>query len=283
MGAVQGLERHVSRLFVVWNRDALSGFAAGLSQAVERNLRAAGWGCELQQPAAPCLSAALAADAAEGSVPLPASPGSHAMLLQGVHAQPGSPPAVPRGCTAGKGQDSAELEIGAGGLAAGPHVETAEPGLAPSTPAGRDVRSPLAATPVPQPITGQVITQPVHSQRGQEAASVGAAGSRPPSSSRAALLAEKAAPDRLAAWAARQPSGDPAAALVLASAAATAACDMGLASGAGPVPWPAYLIGTRDSFAHHLHAQPTEVTNGWSAGSPSNEEVVHVPAVAMEL
>lgn len=53
--------------------------------------------------------------------------------------------------------------------------------------------------------------------------------------------------------------GDAASALVLASAASSALAALGISSSAGPVPWPLYLIGTRDSFTYHLHAESNQV------------------------
>lgn len=50
----------------------------------------------------------------------------------------------------------------------------------------------------------------------------------------------------------------PSAALVVASAALTA-LGAGLPAAHCPVPWPLYLIGTRDSFRHHLHVQQSQV------------------------
>ena len=253
---VQGLERHVSSLFMAWNRDALSGFAAGLSQAVEQNLRAAGWGNEPQQPAA--------AGVAAGLMPPPASSGSPVMLLHGSHAQPVSAPATPLSCTAGNCLKFAEPEMGTGDPSTGAHIPNmaTEPDLAPSTPAGRDVKL-SAACPV-QPITAQSVIESVQPGKRREAASVGATTSGQSSDSTAVFLAALPVLHHLSGWTARQAAGDPAAALVLASAAATAASDMGLASGAGPVPWPAYLVGTRDSFTHHLYAQSRQVSDGWS-------------------
>ncbi|BDA45580.1 probable RNA demethylase ALKBH5 at C-terminar half [Coccomyxa sp. Obi] len=54
-------------------------------------------------------------------------------------------------------------------------------------------------------------------------------------------------------------AADPASALVLASAASSALAALGFSSSAGPVPWPLYLIGTRDSFKFDMHAQRKEV------------------------
>ncbi len=53
--------------------------------------------------------------------------------------------------------------------------------------------------------------------------------------------------------------GEAASALVLASAASSALTALGVLSSAGPVPWPLYLIGTRDSFKYHLHAESKQV------------------------
>ncbi len=54
-------------------------------------------------------------------------------------------------------------------------------------------------------------------------------------------------------------AADPASALVIASAASSALAALGFSSSAGPVPWPLYLIGTRDSFKFDLHAGRKEV------------------------
>lgn len=54
-------------------------------------------------------------------------------------------------------------------------------------------------------------------------------------------------------------SVDAASALVLASAATSALAALGVSTSAGSLPWPLYLIGTRDSFTYALHAEQTEV------------------------
>ncbi len=54
-------------------------------------------------------------------------------------------------------------------------------------------------------------------------------------------------------------SADPASALVIASASSSALAALGFSSSAGPVPWPLYLIGTRDSFKFDMHAERNEV------------------------
>ncbi|CAL8470831.1 g10373 [Coccomyxa elongata] len=54
-------------------------------------------------------------------------------------------------------------------------------------------------------------------------------------------------------------AADPASALVIASASSSALAALGFSSSAGPVPWPLYLIGTRDSFKFDMHAERKEV------------------------
>ena len=49
-------------------------------------------------------------------------------------------------------------------------------------------------------------------------------------------------------------------ALAVLAAVHTGAASLGLAAGLGRMPWPLYLIGTRDSFTHHLHAQRSRVS-----------------------
>ena len=48
-------------------------------------------------------------------------------------------------------------------------------------------------------------------------------------------------------------------ALAVLAAVHTGAASLGLAAGLGRMPWPLYLIGTRDSFTHHLHAEQSRV------------------------
>ena len=57
---------------------------------------------------------------------------------------------------------------------------------------------------------------------------------------------------------------DSAVVLVLMAAAAAAAQPKERAA-AGPIPWPAYFISTRDCFTHDLQAVSTQV---WSVGTP---------------
>ena len=49
-------------------------------------------------------------------------------------------------------------------------------------------------------------------------------------------------------------------ALAVLAAVQTGAASLGLAAGLGRMPWPLYLIGTRDSFTHHLHAEQSRVS-----------------------
>ena len=51
-------------------------------------------------------------------------------------------------------------------------------------------------------------------------------------------------------------------ALAVLAAVHTGAASLGLAAGLGRMPWPLYLIGTRDSFTHHLHAEQSRVSLG---------------------
>lgn len=48
-------------------------------------------------------------------------------------------------------------------------------------------------------------------------------------------------------------------ALAVLAAVHMGAASLGLAAGLGRMPWPLYLIGTRDSFTHHLHAEQSQV------------------------
>ena len=50
-------------------------------------------------------------------------------------------------------------------------------------------------------------------------------------------------------------------ALAALAAAHAGAASLGLAASAGRMPWPLYLIGTRDSFTHHLHAECSRVSS----------------------
>lgn len=54
-------------------------------------------------------------------------------------------------------------------------------------------------------------------------------------------------------------AADCASALVIASACSSALAALGFSSSAGPVPWPLYLIGTRDSFKFDMHAERKQV------------------------
>ena len=49
-------------------------------------------------------------------------------------------------------------------------------------------------------------------------------------------------------------------ALAVLAAVQTGAASLGLAAGLSRMPWPLYLIGTRDSFTHHLHAEQSRVS-----------------------
>lgn len=243
VGAVQSLERHLAGLFAAWSCAALSSFATKLSGAVECSLRCAEQNCEPLQ----C-----------GGLPQP-DVHARAAELADAAASPCVPPS---------GKDTPQPEAVTGRSAAGEPAEKSvtHPELAPSTPAGRDVRpahpaavtcaTPAATTTaLAQPFTGQELKGAAQVQGAQQAAGAEAAVHEQLDMSRDAL----ATVDGLSSWAASHPPGDPAAALVLASAAFTAACDMGLASGAGSVPWPHYLISTRESFTHHLSARATQV------------------------
>jgi hypothetical protein len=278
-GAVQSLERHLSGLFASWNRAALAGFAARLSGPVERSLRCTEQTCEPNHCGG-LLQPDVGAGAAEAADGLRRPEQSCEPSRCGGQPQPDAGAGAAEAADAapstwaspsGPGLDCAQPEA-----VTGCSVESAtavkglrEPDLAPSTPAGRDVRPALpaaaacatpaaAATAVPLPVTAQAVTGPAQQQGAQQQAA-GAEAAAPEQTARSA--AAVAAGDGLSAWAAAHPAGDPAAALVLASAAFTAACDMGLASGAGPVPWPQYLISTRDSFTHHLHARATQASH----------------------
>ena len=51
----------------------------------------------------------------------------------------------------------------------------------------------------------------------------------------------------------------PAMALTILAAVHMGAASLGLAAGLAKMPWPLYLISTRDSFTHHLHAERSQV------------------------
>jgi len=52
----------------------------------------------------------------------------------------------------------------------------------------------------------------------------------------------------------------PAMAVAVLAAVHAGATSLGLAAGLPKMPWPLYLIGTRDSFTHHLHADQRRVS-----------------------
>ena len=271
-------------MLAAWNRSALSLFFDRLSAAVEQ-------GCEgidlMPQPvtvaATSCglapveseMTCSAEAPAAERSQP--AAYQEHARLASSTEkaertaGDRAMSTALGEGCELSDGTATAAQR----GFAAAPpgvrEQNIALPELPPPTPAGRDTRASPAASLTAHNVMGMPFNSLCEEQAnpalparlaglgGPQGTAVPVREAVSPSASHVGPSdAAQQAPDRLRTWADSQEPGDPAVSLVLASAAHTAAIDLGFSAGVGPLPWPLYFIATRDSFTHHLHAHSTK-------------------------
>lgn len=304
VGAVQGLERHLKPMLAAWNRSSLSHFCDRLSAAVQQ-------GCEgmdlVPRPVnAPAISSGLAtvAGGIMCNADAPAAERSQGAACQ-EHARPTSSTekaersagdgamstALAEGC---EGSDGCATASQQGCAAATPDVlhkkNVALPELSPPTPAGRDTRASSAASPAAHRVMGTPAGS-LHEEQAnlilparlavsgetQGPAAPACKADLPSASPEGPSDAAQQVQDSLRAWANSQAPGDPAVSLVLASAAHTAASDLSLSTGIGPLPWPLYLIATRDSFTHHLHAHSTKArTAEW-------EFHLHYPPASLQF
>ena len=272
-------------MLAAWNRSTLLEFANRLSAAVEQGPKGM---VPMPQPIpAAASSIGRTASASEESRHAPAAEHSpdtvcdkHARPSSGTEEAARTAGATAKGTSPAEGREglsesaSAAAQHGrAAALPASTHQErSALPDLGPSTPGSRDTRAlPATASPVAHGVMGtpgnslrQVQAAPALPARqdvsGQTQSRAEPACEVMPCSAVCVghSAAAQQALDSLHAWAELQAPGDPAVSLVLASAARTAASDLGLAAGVGPLPWPLYMIATRDSFSHHLHAHSTQ-------------------------
>ena len=271
-------------MLAAWNRSTLAQFADRLSAAVEQGLDGMD---PMPQPfTAGASSSSPEATASGGSsADAPAAQCSHCPVPQEQIRPTSYAEEAERtaGTRAGGTEVCEVLLEGAAAAAQQGHaaqtsgIEYQQHGLvldkmSPPTPAGRDTRaSMIVASPVVRDAVGapdgsldevQATTGVLARQPGSGCTQNPAAPAHersPPSPGPAGHSASgQQALDSLHTWAGTQMPGDPAVSLVLASAAHTAAADLGLISGIGPLPWPLYLIATRDSFTHHLHVRRTQ-------------------------
>ena len=281
LGAMQGLERHVMPMLAAWNRDALTSFTNRLFAAVEQGLEGINPMPQADTAAASSSSLAAAASGLSSACDKAAehSPGAVSQELErpDACAEEGECAAGALPVTTSLAEGCQVLLEGAAAAAeraaAPPDMVQQQhvlpPKLTPPTPAGCEIRALQA---LPCLLAHHVMGTPVGSLREVQATPepparlAGSGGTQAPAHEGippfASFMGGPAAPqhtlDSLRAWAELQAPGDPAISLVLASAAHTAACDLGLAASVGPLPWPLYLIATRDSFTHHLHAHCTQ-------------------------
>ena len=293
VGAVQGLEGHLKPMLAAWNCSALSRFFDRLSATVEQ-------GCEgmdiiMPQPFTTTTTSSSLATVAGGMICSADPPAAE--CSQGAAYQQQSRPtlstekaertagdramstASAEGCEVSEGTATAAQHRCAAAPPGALHEQNvALPELSPPTPAGRNTRAfPATASPTAHNLTGTPAGS-LWEEQASPAVPARLAGSGGPQGTAAPECepvlpsvspvgpsdAAQQALDSLRAWADSQEPGDPAVSLVLASAAHTAASDLGLSAGVGPLPWPLYLIATRDSFTHHLQAHSTKArTADW--------------------
>ncbi len=236
LGAVHGVEQHCASLFADWNRQALQQHAQHVATSLS-----AGASTGISNDVSPSRS--------EQQMQSP---------LAAVDSSP-SPSAQHRGGTDGQSeQQSAGEQYQAGDIREG--------GLAPrlsSKGPCTDVSQPNSHA-EDCPTIARTVDSTAGSMAGAEAADA---------------LAE--CPGQFSAPQEHQPPCCPidgtesmsgvlqavlkgplssAKALAVLAAVHTGTASLGLAAGLGRMPWPLYLIGTRDSFTHHLHAEHSRVS-----------------------
>ena len=271
--AIHGLEQHIQDLFAQWNHGDLLQHAEELlaalsaesvsTDAATQQTRAA------QAPAQADGGTAAEGSSAERSRPEPSALHDESLCDSGRNLTPGS--ALPKesvGGNANEGQSSR----------AGMHSSAAQPPSSedmPSTSRQNSAQLPEEDAQPQQEITVTSVrtAEKVAQVRDSDDAPATHDCSNGRRVSQAAEEHETSRPDstgveglctRLRAALAEPLS--PAMALAALAAVHAGAASLGLAASVGRMSWPLYLIGTRDSFTHHLHAECSRVSSMRTVG-----------------
>ena len=268
LGAMHGLEHHIQDLFAQWNHRDLLKHAEGLLAAL--NAESVSTAAAILQPkAAQAIAQANISTATEGSnaehsQSESSAPHDDSLCDSGGDVTPGS--ASPKAIidrdpkegqssradmhsSAAQPPSSGDVPSESGQTSAQPPVEDAQPLLEiTSTSVQTTERVATSRDSDAPPATHDCGNSRHVSQAAEEheASRADSAGAEGVCARLRAALAEPLSP---------------AMALAALAAAHAGAASLGLAAGAGRMPWPLYLIGTRDSFTHHLHAECGRVSS----------------------
>ena len=274
LGAVHGLEQHVQDLFAQWNHGNLLKHAEELLTALSaENISTDA--ATLQPEATQAPAQANGSTAPEGSTagyscPQPSALHDECLCDSGGDITPGS--ALPKNSVGG---DAYEGQSSPAGL----HNSAAQPPSSEDMPSTSRQTSAQPPDEDPQPqleITSTSVQTAENAARDRDSVEGPATHERVRGRhiSQAAEEHEASQPDSMGARGLsarlRAALAEPlSAAMALAALAAAhfGAASLGLAASVGRMPWPLYLIGTRDSFTHHLHAECSRVSTACTHNS----------------
>lgn len=251
LGAIHGLEQHCARLIAEWNHQALFDHAQHLTDSF-----AAG------------LLTATSSGAPPGHEKLQQRQSSHATLGGSPPETLETPDSEQADAAGGSGkQESADVQCQ--GTRTGEASRPQLPGLA--APAALASSNALQTSPK---ASDQPATAIGTDCEAGSLSAYGAAGSprgcdhqpaRPPAEQLASRLAEGAKSGSERLQAVLEGPVSPAMAVAVLAAVHAGAASLGLTAGLHRMPWPLYLIDTRDSFTHHLHVEHCHVVSSPAA------------------
>ena len=267
LGAIHGLEQHIQDLFAQWNRGDLLKHAEELLAALSAESISTA-AAILQPEAAQAFAQATISTATEGSDAEhshlePSAPHDDGLYDSSGTVTPGSAPL--KTFIGGDSDEGKRSRADMYSSAAQPPSSEDMPSTSRQTSAqlpDEDVQPQLQITSSSVQTAGKVAQV-----RDSDDAFATHDCSKGRHVSQAAEAHETSGPDSTNAQsvcarlrAALTGPLSPAMALAALAAAHGGAASLGLAASAGKMPWPLYLIGTRDSFTHHLHAECSRVS-----------------------
>ena len=268
LGATHGLEQHIQDLFAQWNCGDLSKHAEELLAALYAESVSTDV-ANLQPEAAQAFAQAHVSTAAEGSNaehsrPEPSALHNDSLCNSGGNITPDS--ALPKATVGGDAKEGQSSAAGMHSSAAQPSGSEDMPSTSRQSSAqlpDKDVQPQLQIT----SSSLQTAEEVAQFRDSDDAPATHGCSKGRRCFPQPAAEQEASRPDSRGAEgvctmlrAALAEPLSPAMALAALAAAHAGVASLGLAAGAGRMPWPLYLIGTRDSFTHHLHAERSQVS-----------------------